>query len=240
MDVSELSLRQRIPIHPLHPPSPIHVRERADLFTGPSRPHHNLVSITTIRNTYATFTDPHDAEKAAGALLDHGVKSEHISIIFPEGYTSRKEDVGDAGEKLEDAATMGITTTTAADAASGSVKGATIGLAAGALAALAAVFIPGVGMVLGGGALAIALGGAAGATVAGAVAGGMTGYMKDQGVPAESIEHYNMVLSSGGAMITVSPTDEDIKALTIESLLTKYGGSISTHPLGTPALILTE
>lgn len=180
------------------------------------------------------------AERAAGALLDHGVKTEHISIIFPEGYTSRKADDGKAGEKLEQTASMGITTTTPADAASGSVKGASIGLAAGALAALASIFIPGVGIVLGGGALAIALGGTAGATVAGAVAGAMTGYMKDQGVPSETIEHFNSVLSSGGAMITVSPTDEEISAVTIETLLAKYGGSISAHPLGSSALLLTD
>ncbi len=42
--------------------------------------------------------------------------------------------------------------------------------------------MPGVGLVVGGGALALAIGGALGTTAAGAVAGGMAGYLKDQGV----------------------------------------------------------
>ncbi len=180
------------------------------------------------------------AEKAAGALLDHGVKSEHISIVMPEGFTSRRADDGEGGEHIEDVASTGVTTTTAADAAAGSVKGAGFGLAAGALAALAAVFLPGVGIVLGGGALAIALGGAAGATAAGAIAGAMTGYLKDQGVPSESIEQYNAVLQSGGALVTVSPTDEAIAALDIEAILTKYGGSVTSHPIGTTSAVVID
>ncbi len=33
---------------------------------------------------YATFANEGDAERAAGALMDHGVASEHISFILPE------------------------------------------------------------------------------------------------------------------------------------------------------------
>ncbi len=196
------------------------------------------MSTITIRNTYATFPDPDMAEKAAGALLDHGVRAEHISIIFPEGYKSRWSDSPEEREDSEKTAKSGITTTTAGDAASGSIKGAGVGLAAGALAALAAVFIPGVGLVLGGGALAIAMGGVAGATAAGAVAGGVTGYLKDQGVPADAVEEYGKVLASGGAMITISLTDEEIDMTTIDSLMAKYGGSVTSYPLQGSATLI--
>jgi hypothetical protein len=192
--------------------------------------HDSGMSTTFIKNTYATFDDPHMAEKAAGALLDHGMKAEHISIVFPEGYGQDARDETKNEEKSEQMAKSGITTTTVGDAAAGSAKGAGVGLAAGALAALAAVFLPGVGLVLGGGALAIAAGGVAGATAAGAVAGGVAGFLKDQGVPDDSIEVYNRVLKSGGAMITVSPTDENITTVTIEAVLAKYGGSTSSYP----------
>ena len=47
---------------------------------------------------------------------------------------------------------------------------------------IAALFVPGVGWVLGGGALASAIVGAAAATAAGAAAGGVYGYLKDQGL----------------------------------------------------------
>jgi hypothetical protein len=168
------------------------------------------------------------AEKAGGALLDHGVKSEHLSIVFPEGYTATEHDEHDPEKKAE----HGITTTTGADAGSGAAKGAGIGLGAGVLAALAAVFIPGVGLVLGGGALALAIGGAAGATAAGAVAGGVTGYLKDQGVPESEVERYTNTLAGGGAFLTVTPIDEKIDYATIESVIRKYDGTVATYPQG--------
>ncbi len=177
------------------------------------------------------------AENAAGALLDHGIRSEHISILFPEGYGENRANTDDQSENAEGIAKTGITTTTAGDAAAGSVKGAGVGFAAGALAALAAIFIPGVGLVVGGGALALALAGTAATTAAGAVAGGMTGYMKDQGVPAESIEHYTTVVREGGVVMVVSPTDETVDTSEIVSVLQKYGGVTSAFGA---AVVATE
>ncbi|MBS1718333.1 MAG: hypothetical protein JSS72_11440 [Armatimonadetes bacterium] len=187
-----------------------------------------------MKNIYASFTDPDLAEKAVGTLLDHGVRPEHLSILFPEAYASTGEKMEPrSAEHVEDVAKSGITTTTMGDANIGAAKGAGIGFTAGAVAALASVFIPGVGLVIGGGALALALAGMAGATAAGAVAGGVTGYLKDQGVPPEETEHYYKLVQGGGALVTVSPTDENIDDAEIHSLLSKYGGSVSAF-LPTP------
>lgn len=184
-----------------------------------------------MNNTYATFIDPKNAERAAGALLDHGVKVEHLSIVFPEGYrTTLHNDVRD-GQNLERQANNGISTTTPADASSGAVKGAGIGLVAGTLAALAAVFIPGIGLVIGGGALALAIGGVAGTTAAGAVAGGVTGYLKDQGVPDEAVHHAQTTLVEGGALLSVNVIDEKIDDRTIMQILEKYDGKTIVRPL---------
>jgi hypothetical protein len=178
---------------------------------------------------YATFANPHMAKKATGALLDYGVRSEHMSIIFPEGY--RVDEDGTDSVDTERGPAKGISTTTAADAAEGAAKGVGFGLVAGTLATLAAVFIPGVGLVLGGGALAIALGGVVGATAAGAAAGGVAGYLKDQGLNEDAVLGYTNVLSSGGAFITVSPTDENIDAVTIQSVIEKYEGIVNNQPV---------
>ena len=188
------------------------------------------------QTTYASFTDPEMAKKAVGALLDHGVKSEHISIIFPEGYETFTK-AHETGTDLEKSAESGLTTTTGADAAEGATKGASMGLIAGTLAALACVFIPGVGIVLGGGALALALGAAAGSTAAGAVAGGVTGYLKDQGMSEDAVETYATVLQSGGALLTVFPSEESISASEVESVLAKYDGHLSLTALRGPTLI---
>ncbi len=176
---------------------------------------------------YATFVDPDMATKAAGALMDHGVRSEHISIVLPEGYSQRDGFPEESAEHNQDIAERGITTTTGGDAAKGAAEGAGIGLFAGALAALVAVAIPGVGLVLGGGALALAVGGAAGATAAGAIAGGAAGYLKDQGLSDDQSAHYQRVLGIGGALLTVATTNEDVDPTTITSTISKYGGEYS-------------
>ncbi len=180
-----------------------------------------------MNSIYATFIDPSMAEKAGGALLDHGLRSEDLAIVFPEGYTPGGK--GSATD-VQDRAEGGITTTTSADAGHAAAEGAEIGLGLGILAGLAAIFVPGFGLVIGGGALAIAIGGAAGATAAGAVAGGVTGLLKDQGVPEQAAVNYDKHLESGGALLTASPTDEDIDYATIEGIIVKYNGVVTTYP----------
>ncbi len=183
-----------------------------------------------LTHTYATFTDPDMAEKAAGALLDYGIESEHLSIVFPAGHGSKKSRIVE-GEKVVHDATFGISTTTAADANVGAAKGAGIGALAGVLTAIVAITVPGIGLVIGGGALAIALGGVAATTAAGAVAGGVTGFLKDQGVNHDSILRFDEVLRKGGAMISVTTTGEDVKSSEVESILAKYGGMIPLAPV---------
>src|SRR5439155_23434200 len=98
-------------------------------------------------------------------------------------------------------------------------------LGAGALAALASVFIPGFGLVLGGGALATAIAGAAGATAAGAVAGGVHGYLMDQGVPDEPAMRYEETFRSGGAILSVNCPSNDVTQSECEGILSKYGAT---------------
>jgi hypothetical protein len=192
-----------------------------------------------MKTVYASFHDHDLAEKATGALIDHGVASEAISLIASERETSNARDVAvdddyhtvavsrsgaTYGEK-ELGAKSGISTTTSGDAASGAAKGAGLGLGVGVLAGLASLAIPGFGLVLGGGALATALAGAAGATAAGAVAGGVTGYLKDQGVPEHAAEPYHEAFERGGAVLAVHTPSNDIDATTVENILDKYGAT---------------
>lgn len=279
---------------------------------------------------YASFADASLAEKAAGALLDYGVRQEDISLVAHDEYGRTREadtthlgrgagSVGDsavdasqsAGDRLAqvgdrmagsvsgafgaegtaagydtavaeragqadlragmagneagvhgsagvysapvtpattvagdlnpldqggpdsavsqgDAATAakhGISTTTPEDAGEGAVKGTGIGLGVGILASLAALTIPGVGLVLGGGALAAALGATALTAGAGAIAGGATGYLKDQGVPHEAAERYHGTVAGGGAVLSINVPSGDVDQATAESILSKYGAA---------------
>ncbi|MBS2036880.1 hypothetical protein JST97_17950 [bacterium] len=166
-----------------------------------------------MQTLYSSFQDYKMAEKAVGALLDHGLAKENITLIGPAD-----------GKDHEKHAEHGITTTTGADAASGAAKGAGAGLVVGALGALASLFIPGFGLVTGGGALATALASAAGATAAGAVAGGMAGFLQDQGVDQMAAQDYEKAIQNGGALVEVITPSQDLSETEIQEILTKYGG----------------
>src|SRR5205807_3633374 len=133
--------------------------------------------------------------------------------------TDGKED------RMNTAAKQGISTTTPGDAGAGAAKGAGIGLGVGALVALASMIVPGFGLVMGGGALATAIAGAAGATAAGAVAGGVHGYLKDQGVPEDVAAIYDEAYHGGGALIAVTVPSGDIDEMKAREILAKYGAT---------------
>jgi len=129
------------------------------------------------------------------------------------------------GDRTELAAKQGLSTTTPGDAAAGAAKGAGIGLGVGVLAALASLVIPGFGLVVGGGALATALAGAAGATAAGAVAGGVHGYLKDQGVPDQVAMDYDYAVNTGGAVLAVTVPSGNVDEATCREILAKYSAN---------------
>lgn len=179
---------------------------------------------------YASFADVDLAQKAAGALLDHGVEKDHLSLVSHMGAEHIDADDDDDHDIVENAKS-GISTTTSGDAASGAMKGAGVGLGIGALAALASLFIPGFGLVTGGGALAMALGAAAGTTAAGAVAGGVAGYLVDQGVPEAAAVDYEKALEHGGAIIAISLPSGDVSRTDAEQILNKYQATnLSSYP----------
>lgn len=142
-------------------------------------------------------------------------------VVAQQTYTPPVIERDEVVDRPQLSAKGGISTTTPADAGAGAVKGATIGLGVGIAAALAAVFLPGIGLIAGGGAMAAALAGAVGTTGAGAVAGGVFGYLKDQGVPEEALTVYREVYDSGGAVLAVN-IPVDFNRADIEAILAKY------------------
>lgn len=186
---------------------------------------------------YASFADAAAAERAAGALLDRGVKAEDISLVshrhqaagVSHGAGQWEGEADDRDEDPVEVAKHGISTTTAADASSGAITGAGVGLGVGTIAAVASLFLPGIGLVTGGGALAAAIAGAAATTAAGGVVGGVTGYLKDQGVPDFHAERYHEAVQGGGALIAVRVPSNDLDRAEVEDVLSKYGGHDFGH-----------
>lgn len=169
---------------------------------------------------YASFMDAAMAEKAVGALLDHGANKEDLSVLFEQSDNKKGEE---KEKDLVDRADSGVTTTTAKDAATGAGVGAGIGAGLGILAGLASLFIPGFGLVTGGGALATALIGAAGAAAGGALAGGVTGFLRDMGVDEQAAQEYGKILENGGAMISIHFPSGKLDQDGIRTTMAKYG-----------------
>jgi len=128
----------------------------------------------------------------------------------------------DAAE-LERDAKSGISTTTPADAGAGAAKGAGIGLGLGIAGGVLTLLIPGVGFVLGGGALALAIGAALGTTAGGAIAGGVVGYLKDQGMADEPARAYAGAIENGGAVLAIRLPSGKVDRAAAHDILAKYG-----------------
>jgi len=171
---------------------------------------------------YVTFADTNHAEKAVGALLDYGVLKDDITVIA--NNTGTLDETANT-YTTEDSGKTGLSTTTGADAGVGAAKGAGIGLGLGVLAGLAVLAVPGFGLVLGGGALAAAIGAAGAATAAGAVAGGVTGYLKDQGLPEDSVRTYIDHLHTGGSLLAVTLPSGGVDVVSAEEIVSKYDGA---------------
>ena len=175
------------------------------------------------------------ADQKTGGANAGAVEGRQVAMYDNPGTPGTSADLNPADQGGPDsaanqgdvatAAKHGISTTTPEDAGEGAVKGTGIGLGVGILASLAALTIPGVGLVLGGGALAAALGATALTAGAGAIAGGATGYLKDQGIPADAAEHYHGTVSGGGAVLSINIPSGDVDQATDESVLSKYGAA---------------
>ena len=142
-----------------------------------------------------------------------------------EDYADRDFTTTDEVIHAEKAAKHGLSTTTGADAGTAAIEGGAWGLGVGAVAALASLLIPGVGIVIGGGALATAIAGLVATTGAGAVVGAITGYLKDQGVEEHVAMNYGETVKGGGAILAINVPSGDVDEVLARQLLEKYGAT---------------
>lgn len=180
---------------------------------------------------YASFLSASEAERAVGALIDHGARPEEISLIANETHSAGAQQFAQTRVAHEErAGKEGLSTTTAGDAVLGAAKGTFAGLGVGIAAALVSLLVPGVGLVVGGGALATAIGAAAATAGAGAVAGGVAGYLEDQGVGQEMATRYSNTFTQGGVILAIAVPTGSLDAVEVEQYLAKYGASdIATY-----------
>ncbi len=183
---------------------------------------------------YATFANPEAAERAAGALLDRGVRAEDLSVVrqgddAPPPRATASNVVAAPGSVHGAEPNFDIDPddrpVTTDEVKADATKGALVGAGIGTLAALAAMVVPGVGLVIGAGALAAALGGIAATAGAGAAAGAIVGYLKDMGVDEDDATHYGQAIESGGAVLAVTVPSGEVGEETANEILGEHAAT---------------
>ena len=132
------------------------------------------------------------AEQIVGNLRLAGFGQEQVSLIMVT------QEEPEALEDVDDQTGEG-----AAEVAGGAARGAAIGGTAGIVAGLASLAIPGLGPVVGAGALLGLFGGG------GAFVGALTGAFSTEKVSNQVIERYGMALREGQAVISVTASDAE-------------------------------
>ncbi len=155
----------------------------------------------------AAFPTEAAAQNALGDLRTTGVTDAHLSVI------RSKSDV--------------TTTEPAGDVTSGLGTGMLTGAGVGTLLGLVALAIPGIGPIIGAGALATSLGAAAGSAAVGAAAGaalgGITGALINAGYSAEDAQYYGDAIQRGEILVIVDTDGSNDAAIT--QYIRQHGGT---------------
>ena len=174
--------------------------------------------------TYALFADGRQAGRALVALQGLGVRDEALSLL-------RNEDVTDNGS----ATTSGPALTTTPDREgdsitnhdAGNAEKAAGGLAVGAVASF--FLLPGLGIMLGAGALAAALSAQLDKqTGAAPPPSHFHEYLQREGLTKEAVASVESTLAGGGALLQVDETKEgtDITEAHVAQNVSDHGGRI--------------
>src|SRR3954447_16776298 len=159
------------------------------------------------------FDDAEAAQTALETLRAEGLGADDVSIMM--------RDAGTASEVLEQTSGSPV----AGGASAGATIGGLVGGLAGWMVAAGAIALPGVGMVIGAGALATTLAGLA----LGAAAGGIIGGLLGLGVPEEEAKAYDGHVQAGRVLLTVHPTATTTSARAVEVMDANGGYDVRVY-----------
>ena len=112
--------------------------------------------------------------------------------------------------------TRSLTDSISTGAATGATLGGFVGAGVGILEAIGLIAVPGIGVLVAGGALASILAGVS----AGAITGGVAGALLQHGVSEEYAHSYAEGISRGGTLVSVNVTETS--ANEVESVMEKH------------------
>jgi uncharacterized membrane protein len=165
------------------------------------------------------FNSHTQAEEAAAELRQAGVSDSAISVIAQQqGHTTSTDGAGEAvAEK-------------AGDAAKGAVGGAVLGTLLG----VAALAIPGVGPLVGAGAIAASAvpGAAATGAALGAAGGGLLGLLTGHGVDERDAKYFETHIRNGAVFVSVDTSQAGASPQAVRDILERNGGHRSEAAQG--------
>lgn len=170
----------------------------------------------------AVFDDESEADRAVAELRSAGIPDSALSIIAQEG---RKTTTSDGTGAVTDEHGGSI------------IRGLLGGGALGTGLGVAALAIPGVGPLVGLGAIAAAavpeamlIGGALGAA-----AGGLGEALSKHGISEDNVTYYGERMKTGGTLVSVDSTAPGVTSQMIRDILHRNGGHNATQPRMQPA-----
>ncbi len=144
------------------------------------------------RSIVGVFDSSDEAQRALEQLRADGLGPDEVSVMMRDTHVT---------ESIQEQA---ASSPVAGGAAAGAALGGLLGGLAGWMVAIGAIAIPGVGLVVGAGALAAMLAGIA----LGAATGGLIGGLLSLGVPEDEARQYEDHLREGRVLLTVHPSPD--------------------------------
>jgi uncharacterized membrane protein len=159
----------------------------------------------------ATFQDYLDAQRAARAIKEKGLRTDDISIVTKDSSSSNetKASFTNSNSNSGSTATMSVKNDNSArndNISDGVVTGGILGGVAGLLLGAGSMIIPGIG--------AIAAAGPITGLLSGAVTGGIVGGLVDMGIPEEEGKAYEEQLKQGKVLFSMKAEDQNITSIT--------------------------
>ena len=170
----------------------------------------------------AVFDDENEADRAVAELRSAGVPDSALSIIAQEGRKTTTTD-----------ATGAVTDEHGGSIIRGLIGGGALGTGLG----VAALAIPGVGPLVGLGAIAASavpeamlIGGALGAA-----AGGLGEALSKHGISDDDVSYYGDRMKTGATLVSVNSTAPGVTSQAIREILYRNGGHNATQSRMAPA-----
>lgn len=150
----------------------------------------------------ATFSNYTDAQRAARAIKERGLRTDDISIVTKQG---KNTDL-DQGDVVDSSVTMSSHAEHTDNISDGVITGGMLGGLAGLLLGAGSMVIPGLGVIAAAGPIT--------GLLSGAVTGGIVGGLVDLGIPEEEGRAYEEQIKQGKVLFSMKTEEENIPNVT--------------------------